>query len=298
MPDLEKAFNVGGATIDLNVTGTDADSRRLIINEVMWAVDNAFVGAARYDNQQWIEIYNPSSIPVPHANISLEITDNPSGLNPPDDIAAGTADRLSNIPSYTSTWDVKGQSGTSTENDANPPVIIGANPTFISMYREGDHQHANDGKGYDKSNWTVSDRAFLPGFIGTPGGPNTRGGLPGARGNPGTDTPRKSTFIINEIGNLAGDGDWVELKNITDSEQSLNKYALSLVTGYDKTKNPVANEAEIIRFADIKVAAKGVILLVNADPLDTSLAAGFNVKLSAADQAFGIDKNIRVSHRA
>ena len=97
-----------------------------------------------------------------------------------------------------------------------------------------------------------------------------------------------ANFIINEIGNMAGEGDWVELRNITDAEKSLNKYALSISTGYD-------DEEEIVRFGDIKVPAGGVLLLVNRNPnvAGNPLAAGFNVKLSAADQAFGADKNIR-----
>ena len=44
--DLEEFFSVGGGTIDLQVTGTAKNSKRVIINEIMWAVDDRLIGQA------------------------------------------------------------------------------------------------------------------------------------------------------------------------------------------------------------------------------------------------------------
>ena len=71
MPDLENFFNVKGGTIDLNLTGTAKNSKHIIINEVMWAVDNSQVGETGHIIQQWIEIYNRTSIPVALDTISF-----------------------------------------------------------------------------------------------------------------------------------------------------------------------------------------------------------------------------------
>ena len=64
MPNLEEFFNVGGGAIHLILTGTAKNSKHIIINEIMWGVDNAQVGHADYTRQQWIEVYNRTSIPV------------------------------------------------------------------------------------------------------------------------------------------------------------------------------------------------------------------------------------------
>ena len=292
MPNLEEFFNVGGGTIDLNVTDTTADSRRLVINEVMWAVDNANIGNDAYTRQQWIEIYNPSSIPILHTAISFSTIPNESGLNPPPAIAAGTADRLSNIPSFTNTWSVKGQNGTTMLNDATPPVIIGANPMFKSMSRAGDHQNTNDGRGHDASNWAASTLLYLPGFVGTPGGANTRGGVPTKREPAAATNPPKDKVIVSEIGlsNVAGH-DWIELTNISGSAVNIKKWTISLVTG-------IANDEVVLyRFRDNdkfpgdnhlqSIPAGGHLLLVFAHPGDTPLSVGIDVLLPDRDQAFG-----------
>ena len=61
---MENFFSVGGGTIDLQVTGTAKNSKRVVINEIMWAVDDRLIGQPGQYDQQWIEIYNPTSIPV------------------------------------------------------------------------------------------------------------------------------------------------------------------------------------------------------------------------------------------
>ena len=47
------------------------------------------------------------------------------------------------------------------------------------------------------------------------------------------------------------------------------------------------NENEIIRFPDKSIPARGVLLLVNKNPSETPLSAGFDIKMDADDQVFG-----------
>ena len=233
MPDLEDFFWVGGGTIDLNVADTAANSRHLIINEVMWALDDRLVGQDGHTSQQWIEVYNRLSTPAPAP--SFMFTNNTGGLNPPADVAAGTSDRLSNIPSYVTTWNVKGSNGSSTLNTAGD-TIIGANPVFRSMYRKTDKQNAD---GTNAGHWEASDRPYLAGFYGTPGKVNTRGVVTGGNPAPSTANPAMSHVLINEVYNAVGDdkNDWLELRALQNT--NLNLWTLSYV-------NAGTNEVEIL----------------------------------------------------
>ena len=105
--------------------------------------------------------------------------------------------------------------------------------------------------------------------------------VPTARKKPSKDNPAKNKIIINEIGNFADDElDWIELRNVTGSAQSLKDWALTKTTGF-------GNENEIIRFPDKSIPARGVLLLVNKDPSETPLSAGFDIKMDADNQVFG-----------
>ena len=274
MPDdLEEFFFVGGGTIDLKIEGTAKDSRRLVINEVMWAVDNRLVGEEGFTSQQWIEVYNPSTTPSPDP--TFEFINNPSGLNPPDEIAAGTADRLSNIPSYVDTWNVKGQNGSSTLTPGEDGMINGANPMFISMYRS-DIRGGNEGSGSSASNWSTSNRPYLAGFIGTPGGANTRAGIPGTRPAPSTANPAMDKVLINELFNASGpENDWLELRALKDT--NLENWTLSYVKDN-------AEEHEILRFPKRTIPAGAIWLIINTDPIanTVNLAPGNDVTIGEA----------------
>ena len=312
MPDLYKLLQVGGGgTLNLTLlydhdgdttndkvrfgsvkgTGTSAtpdknhnrNLRYVVINEVNWAYDNKHVGTANRTQQQWIEVLNRSTRPFPLADIVLTTSKEFPAPKP-------ETDRLTNIPSYTNTWDItdKGQHGNSGETDGSGKV------EFISMHRTG------YGDGSDPEHWAKAGDYFLPNFKGTPGSPNSVRGVQETRTKPAVDTPAKDKIVINEIGNLA-DGpndkklDWVELKNITDTPQSLDKWALSIVTKTAKTATTddiEARENEIVRFPEISIPPKGVLLLVNAAPTSTAFAAGNDVKKKAGEQAFGADGNV------
>ncbi len=102
---------------------------------------------------------------------------------------------------------------------------------------------------------------------------------------PGADIPVKDKIVMNEIANLSDEDDWIELLNISDSPQSLDKWVLSIVTEYN-------DETEIIRFPDISIPAGGILLLVNRDPANTALAIGHNVKVNTSDHPPDADENI------
>ncbi|MYF54478.1 lamin tail domain-containing protein [Candidatus Poribacteria bacterium] len=271
MPDLEEFFNVGGGTINLKVAGTAKDSRHVIINEIMWGLDNSKVGQDGELQQQWIEVYNRLTTPAP--NPTFEFIDN---TFPAPATAAGTSDRITNIAGHQNVWNppIKGSSGTATRN-TDGTAIIGANPPFVSIYRNPDKQNAD---GANAGHWTASNRPYFPGFMGTPGSANTRGGLPSTRDNPGAYTPPKDKIIINEVGNYAGTGDnledWIELRNVSTGDVNIENWRLNRTTG-------AANdftEHNIVQFPKHTIPAGEVLLIVNKDPADTDLIEGTDVR--------------------
>ena len=260
-------------TGDDEVTATDraggVNARTVVINEMMWGRDNSQVGGLGYTREQWIEIYNTKTTPVPFENIRITLSNvHPAPTN-------ASTDRLSTNPSFTNVWDITGKG-----QDGHPGAADGSGRVeFASMHR------TKLDNGWTGGHWGKAGGLFLPNFRGTPGEANALPALPGPRDKPGTDTPAKNKIIINEIANLTGEADWIELRNVTDSPQSLEKWALSMVTEYN-------NEAEIVRFPKYSIPAGGVLLLVNANPKGTPLARGKNIKVPDADQDFGYDGNI------
>ena len=282
MPDLYALFADGGTlNVRLNVRGTtnrlgsekadgtyDDDhgrnQRQVVINEVMWAHDERFLGSADETREQWIELYYRGTTPISFSEIRLSTSKDFPG-------APAETDRLSNLPSFTNIWEIegKGQHG----NSGSP------RREFKSMQRI--ERDDNYGDGSDEDNWSVATNLYLRNYRGTPGKSNEASRLPIERKRPSKDNPAKNKIIINEIGNFADDElDWIELRNVTNSAQSLKDWALTKTTGF-------GNENEIIRFPDKSIPARGVLLLVNVDPGDTPLSTGFDITKNADDQAFG-----------
>ncbi len=279
MPDLYALFADGGTlNLRVNVPGTtnrlgsqleddsyddntNRNQRQVVINEMMWAHDENFLGTT--DNlfrEQWIELYNRTTTPTAFSDIRLITSKQDPG--PPAE-----TDRLSNIPSYTITWDIigRGQHGSS----GNP------RREFKTM------QRVNYDDGWHANHWSTATSQYLRNFFGTPGRENSTTRVRAPRTAPSRDTPAKNRIIINEIGNLADDTlDWIELRNVTGSDQSLQDWALTITTG-------VGNETEIIRFPNESIPARGYLLLVNQDPLRTPLAAGQDITLDADGQVLG-----------
>ena len=280
VPDLYAHFQEGHrGTIDVTLTDDagarvgEANARTIVINEVMWARDESQVGGPGYTREQWIEVFNNNVHPIEIDKIKISFSN--AHPAPPN----ASTDRLSTNSSYTNVWDItgKGQHGHPGANDGS------GRKEFISMQRarfDGNHH------GWISGSWGAAGDLFLPNYRGTPSRANAFAGLPGPRTSPDKDTPAKGTFVVNEIGNMSDNTlDWIEIKNITGSAQSLKNWALSKATAYN-------NESEVLRFPDKSIPAYGILLIVNKDPIDTPLAAGNNIKLADADQAFGADGNV------
>ena len=292
MPDLYELFTgggtgsliVSGGTLNLRVNepGTGQIGNRLgskraddtydddhnrnqqqvVINEVMWAYDEVHIGKADLVIQeQWIELYNQKTTPIAWTDIVL-ITSKEFPAPKPE------TDMLSNIPGFRTTWEItgKGQHGKS----------LGQRQDFKSM------QRVNYTNGWEAAHWSIAPDVFLTNFRGTPGKQNQDGGVPTSQKLPAQDNPAINKIIINEIANLSDDTlDWIELRNVTGTAQSLKDWALTITTGVD-------NEDVIIEFkTDISIPARSVLLLVNKNPPDTPLSMGFDVGRDAADQELG-----------
>ena len=284
MPDLYGLFK-GGGTLNLRVNIPDTtdrlgsltgdppvadddhgrNQRQVVINEVMWAHDESFLGdSVGIVGEQWIELYNRGTTPIQFSDIELTTSKDFPGPDP-------ETDRLSNVPTYDITWEIddKGQHGSSKTPRRD----------FKSM------QRVNYDNGWEPARWSIATSSYIRSYRGTPGRLNRATRVPTARKRPSKDTPAKDKIIINEIGNFADDElDWIELRNVTGSDQSLENWVLTKTTGF-------GNENEIIRFPDKSIPTRGVLLLVNKNPSETPLSAGFDIKMDANDQVFGAGPN-------
>ena len=270
MPNLRNLFTRHpGGTINLKVQNSSGvkvgETRDVMINEIMWAIDEYFVGTGNEAREQWIEIWNTRTTPVALDQIRLTTSKQYPG---PDE----ETDRVSNIPDYITSWELIGQDGNSNPNDLKE---------FISMYR------IKKADGSDPKNWNISADLYYANYRGSPGQSNTFTGIRVPRTLPDTDTPGKGMFVINEISNMTDDTfDWIEIKNIHAEAQSLNNWVLTKVTSFN-------NESEIFRFPNKTIPAGGVLLLVNKHPDDTPLLSGFDLSVDDSyDQDFGADSNI------
>ncbi len=270
VPDLWNHFQINGAgTLNLIHTNDDSvqvggnNTRTVRINEVMWARDESQVGQDGYTREQWIEIYNNTSAPILLSNIRVSF----SKAHP----SSGTyTDRLTNNPSYTNIWSL---SGKGQDGNSNPNAL----KEFQSM-----HRTIANRDGSTSAVWTSASLHFLPNYKGTPGVQNSVVGTQEPRSAPDKDWPAKSPVIFNEMFNASTAGmDWVELRNVTGSAVSLNKWALTISKGRD-------NEEDIIRFPNKSIPANGILLLVESDPSGTPIGPGWDISRSEYDQVSGV----------
>ena len=96
MPNLRNLFmKYPGGTINLSVqdsTGAKVGGiRDVMINEIMWAIDESLVGTGNEKREQWIEIWNTRTTPIALGNIRLSTS---KQYPAPDE----ETDRVSNIP--------------------------------------------------------------------------------------------------------------------------------------------------------------------------------------------------------
>ena len=253
---------VAPADADAATATRDIGIRDLIITEIMWAKDLNLAGADGEFDHQWIEIHNPLGTTVSLEDVVLHASNTDPAIDAGDGFIK--LDRVSNNAGLA--WDIMGlgQNGSTATGDGAID--------FVSMYRS-----KRDGDGENRGHWMASSETYLRIHKGTPGAKE--------RTRRTTVTPtdvKNSPFIINEV---STGGDWIELKNVSDTEQSLKNYQLSQVTKPDTDKRLVSFHDK-----DYKVGAGKVILIVSgprADgdiPSGSMLAGGINVATPAADR--------------
>ena len=264
MPDLEDFLQRGG-TIDVFV-GVSTNTPDVIINEVMWAIDEHTAGTAAAIKHQWIELYNKSDQEVNLNLITLRFQPQSPAPNTNDLSGKKFTDRLSNvvpvfdIDSGTKIgWrlgDNHGQNGNTSESNSKE---------FISMYRRPDTLDNDDG--VSSVNWLPSTEISHSNHRGSPGKANTLGSVAVERlTKPSKFWPPRTNIMINEVYNDADDDyDWIELRARKDT--NLHNWTLS----YTKSD---FTEVEILRFPDRTIKEGEVWLFVNKYPFETNLAEG------------------------
>ena len=282
LPDLERFFGEGGSiTLHNNNTEDDEDSENsgtVVISEILWGLNIAEeTPPAKRNDYQFVELYNTTKNSIDLTNWKLKFKKGRPA--PSKDI-----DQVSNVDGAGWIVDV-GQSGA---------IALGKTPVnIISMYRDIDYikvEAGGDGykdgvpNGNEKVSWKASTK------------PGSNAGVLDSKGQKHftevqilkpTAVPH-SPFVINEIGNgTNGTNDWVELRNVTGSEQSLKGYQFSVVTGehdatYDKDKH---SDKRLFSFdRDYMVPGHGVIVVTSTHPNDTVLATGNDVSMTDANE--------------
>ncbi len=267
MPDLEDLL-YGGGTVDVYVDADEGDpTPDIIINEVMWGLDENEVGTEGHTAHQWIELYNNSSDDAGAETITLWFK--PRALvGAPDDKGTRT-DRLSNVVRFGTTtgWqlgDNHGQSGNSNEESTKE---------FISMYRKSDKRGDDDG--VNGAHWLESTELSHVKHRGTPGKENTRSAVTvTTRPKPTKFTPPKSDVIINEVFNASGtDNDWIEIRALKTT--NLENWIITKVTA-------AGTETEIYRFPKVTIPEGDIWLLISKQPTTegVNLAPGHDLDVT------------------
>ena len=267
MPDLEDLL-YGGGTVDVYVDADEGDpTPDIIINEVMWGLDENEVGTAGHTAHQWIELYNNSSDDAGAETITLWFKPRMLAGAPTD---KGTrTDRLSNVLRFETItgWklgDNHGQSGNSNEESTKE---------FISMYRKSDKRGDDDG--INGAHWLESTELSHVKHRGTPGKENTRSAVTvKTRLKPTKFTPLKDQVIINEVFNASGtDNDWIEIQALKTT--NLENWIITKVTA-------AGTETEICRFPKVTIPEGDIWLLISEQPTKegVNLAPGHDLNVT------------------
>ena len=297
LPDLENFFRQRGTIVltdNVSAAGENLGTRAVLISEILWGLD-AGEPAGMQDRRQFIELYNTGKTgSVNVTGWKLVFT-----LHRP--APPNVVDRVSNVGTIVDAgWFMDiGQSGVLTGTTLAGATALGGTGVpvdIISAYRNinyggvqggGDRLKAGHVRwGHQKGSWKATTRITTQvGIKASPGarhfveqGPLTKTNVP------------FSPFVINEIGNdEGGANDWIELRNVTDSVQSLKNYMLSEVKG-------VGDEKMVFHFhdQDWKVPAKGIVVIASTDPSnnDNDLAGGDNIAKGQLDEVLEGSKHM------
>ena len=270
--NLEVFFRNSGTIELLAPKSAGIKARAVVISEIMWGLDAA---AAQETASQWIELYNMNFSGTGTA-ISLSgwklqfvegdftVRSEVSGYDVIDQVSNagfGWNSFVGNVP---------GQNGRSERGALNNQDV----KAIISMYREIDYDTAG-------SSGATDDEKFTAAKDGT-NGANWRAAAPPSEniadprvGTPGAIPPPQPVFeatpvprtpvIFNEIGNATGsEGDWIELRNVTNREVNIGNWEISLLNA-DKRDERLVSIPEGETFV---IPANGVLLITATPPED------------------------------
>ena len=327
----------GGGALILRQSGTTAVHPGTVgISEIMWAINEAHLNnEVRRKADQWIELHNLNTTAV---TVKLSWKTGAKAIagdaNINGNLAAPYLDVVTNVfhdRPGNAHWILPGQNG-------NP--LIGKH--FISAARKGtfslDSKHdnkfnkrytrsdkgqnaSNSPDGRNKDQWEASPakrryayrtdtittddgRSFNVAYEdhGTPGRKNTFDPQRADTTEGRTDV-KINTIVFNEIANRSNpDYEWIELRNVSNSEINLKNYLISIVESKPEQadRDKPDNDKIFYQFPSndkAKIAAGGVFLLVASDPRgnpDHPLAVGYNVDLDDGtdeEQVVGSRKN-------
>ena len=81
--------------------------------------------------------------------------------------------------------------------------------------------------------------------------------------------------LFNEIRNASADkNDWIELRNISNTDIPLQEWEISLLTREGDTVN---RDIDVVQFPDYTLPVGDVLLITNTDPSETTLLRGQNI---------------------
>ena len=305
LPDLQVFFNRGGSITVNNGDAVDdgvddkgnrtKGSRTVVISEILWGYDVGLRAVQpQHKGYQFIELYNTTALPIDLAGWKLIFTPGRSVPNIDIDQVSNRQGGGWNLDPSSAGED--GQNGYIYNTTAVNPLNRIDGVRIISMYRnihyyniEVTHIAKREEllkqipDGNVKASWKASVSWTTNPWVYDSKGIRHRGQQvyqPGLGVVDATSVPR-SPFVINEIGKSSdGSNDWIELRNTTDSNQSLKNYVLSVVKGHN-------SEDLLFHFHDKNyvVPPKRVVVITSTHPKDNDLASGIDL----AVEPFGDD---------
>lgn len=284
--NLEVFFRNSGTIELLAPKGEGIKARAVVISEIMWGLDAA---VAPETASQWIELYNMNFSGTGNAvslnGWKLQFVEGEfivrSEVNDYDVI-----DQVSNAGFGWNSFvgNVPGQNGRSKRGALNNQDV----KSIISMYREIDYDTARQSGATDDAKFTAA-KDGTNGANWSAAAPPSENIADPRVGTPGVIPPPQPVFeatpvprtpvIFNEIGNATGsEGDWIELRNVTNREVNVGNWEISLLNANKRDERLVAipeGEAFVI-------PANGVLLIAATPPEDED-------NVLARGTEFGVD---------
>ena len=279
----------------------------LVISEIMWAIDEGITNTneEQEKNQeiQWIELYNTTGKPI--ENVVLYFLFTPFKSHPLRETVELEVDDSENLPGTTkTTYKVLDSVDTLFTGLWKLPGKRGDRPNtaFVSGYRDIDYDTVEDGTleraaqlagipfGANPNSWKatptngrrntvrIEDGTAVIELISisTPGAKHVKGIHVGRLTQSSVSS---NLIVINEVRNDTSKDnvDWVELKNIGSGIQQIKDWELSIVTEEVTDAGLVVlKDTDLVDLPEYELASGEILLLLNADPWGTPIAAGMN----------------------